>query len=230
MNSIARAGEHSPESKGTSVLRNAARSQWDEALSGVGVDDLALDALARYRDRMRIPDKTNSAGFLKRLERQGFLCRKKSSLVPTGFGYMLFGKTPREVLHHVGLNATIVYPDGTRDIKNFDGPTILIPHAVEAWLKPKLSNLLGRARATQTDQTAEHLDPLYEAVTNALLHRDYDLVGATCHLEVTRSAFTMRSPEDAQRQHHEARTTRGDLRIQRVVPELDYQSGCTGGG
>ena len=44
------------------------------------------------------------------------------------------------VLRHAGLNATIEYPDGTHEIQNFDGPTILIPDEVEAWLRPKLPN------------------------------------------------------------------------------------------
>ena len=109
------------------------------------LSDLASPALGRYRRRTRIPDGIGSKRFLERLERQGLLRRRGSKLMPTGFGLLLFGKTPRDVLHHAGLNATIEFPDGTHEIKNFDGPTILIPGLVEQWVRPKLPNVIDAA-------------------------------------------------------------------------------------
>jgi ATP-dependent DNA helicase RecG len=191
---IAQALKRAAEAKGGKVLKPTPLSQWDEVLSGVSVADLASDALARYRARTKIADKTTSAGFLQRLERQGLLRRRGSKLVPTGFGFVLFGKSPREVLHHAGLNATIEYPDGTHEIKNFDGPTILIPDAVEKWLRPKLPNVIDRSRMTRAERAAVPFELVREAVINALVHRDYDLTGATCHLMVTADTVTVRSP------------------------------------
>jgi ATP-dependent DNA helicase RecG len=160
----------------------------------VEVADLASAALARYRERTKIPDKTSSAGFLQRLERQGLLRRRGSKLLPTGFGFLLFGKAPREVLHHAGLNATIEYADGTHEMQNFDGPAILIPDRVEAWLRPKLPNVIDRSRMTRKERPALPFELVREAVVNALVHRDYDLTGATTHLVVTADTVTVRSP------------------------------------
>ena len=174
------------EARNLKAAKPAPLSKWDEALAGVELADLASDALARYRERTKIPDKTISAGFLRRLEQQGLLRRRGSKLVPTGFGFLLFGKTPREVLHHAGLNATIEYPDGTHEIQNFDGPAILIPDLVEEWLRPKLPNTIDRSRMTREERPALPFELVREAVINALVHRDYDLTGATCHLVVTR--------------------------------------------
>ena len=122
------------------------------------------------------------------------LARRGSKLVPTGYGFLLFGKAPREVLHHAGLNATIDYPDGTHEIQDFDGPTILIPDQVEAWLRPKLPNVIDRSRMTRAERTALPFELVREAVINALVHRDYDLTGATCHLVVTGDTVTVRNP------------------------------------
>lgn len=191
---IVQALKRAAEAKDGKAGKPAPLSQWDEALAGVSVADLASDALARYRVRTKIPDKTISAGFLQRLERQGLLRRRGSKLVPTGFGFLLFGKSPREVLHHAGLNATIEYPDGTHEIQNFVGPTILIPDAVEKWLRPKLPNVIDRSRMTRTERAAVPFELVREAVINALVHRDYDLTGATCHLVVTADTVTVRSP------------------------------------
>jgi pyrimidine deaminase RibD-like protein len=101
---------------------------------------------------------------------------------------------PREILHHAGLNATIEYPDGTHEIQNFDGPAILIPDLVEKWLRPKLPNVIDRSRMTRVERPALPFDLVREAVINALVHRDYDLTGATCHLVVTADTVTVRSP------------------------------------
>ena len=182
---IAQALKRAAEARDGKTARPSPLSKWDEALAGVDLSDLASDALARYRLRTKIPDKTGSKGFVQRLEHQGLLRRRGSKLVPTGFGFLLFGKTPRDVLHHAGLNATIEFPDGTLEIQNFDGPTILIPDLVEEWLRPKLPNVIDRSRMTREERPALPFD---------LAHRDYDLTGATCHLVVTADTVTVRSP------------------------------------
>ena len=191
---IEQAIKRAAEAKGAKTARPSPLSKWDEALAGVGLADLASDALARYREQTKIPDRTMSAGFLQRLERQGLFRRRGPKLVPTGFGFLLFGKSPRDVLHHAGLNATIEFPDGTHEIQNFDKPTILIPDLVEAWLRPKLPNIIDRSRMTREERPALPFELIREAVINALVHRDYDLAGATCHLMVTADTITVRSP------------------------------------
>jgi len=191
---IAQALQRAAQAKDGKAGKPMSLSQWDEALAGVTVDDLASAALVRYRERTKIPDKAMSAGFLERLERQGLLRRRGAKLAPTGFGLLLFGKTPREVIHQAGLNATIEYPDGTHEIQNFDGPMILIPDQVEAWLRPKLPNVIDRSRMTRAVRPALAFELVREAVINALVHRDYDLSGATCHLVVTADTVTVRSP------------------------------------
>ena len=169
-------------------------SQWDEVLANVELDDLAPAALRRYRVRTRISEKVGTEPFYERLERQGLLRRRGRKRLPTGFGFMLFGKTPREVVHHAGLSATIEFPDGTHEVEDFDGPAILIPDRIEKWLSPRLPNVIDRSRMTRKEQPALPFELVREGVINALVHRDYDLTGATCHLMVTADTITIRSP------------------------------------
>jgi ATP-dependent DNA helicase RecG len=191
---IDQASKRASEAKEGKTLKPSPLSRWDEALAGVGVPDLASDALARYRERARIPEKPASPAFLQRLEHQGLLRRRGSKFLPTGFGLLLFGHRPREVLHHAGLNATIEYPDGTHEIHNFDGPAILIPDLVEEWLRPKLPQVIDRSRMTRAERPALPFELVREAIINALVHRDYDLTGATCHVVLTADTVTVRSP------------------------------------
>jgi ATP-dependent DNA helicase RecG len=191
---IAQAAQRAAESRAGKATKPSPLSQSDQPLAGADLTDLASNALARYRERTNIPDKTISAGFLQRLEHQGLLRHRGSKLVPTGFGFLLFGKKPRDILHHAGLNATIEFPDGTHEIQNFDGPAILIPDMVEHWLRPKLPNVIDRSRMTRQERPALPFELVREAVINALVHRNYDLTGATCHLVVTADTVTVRSP------------------------------------
>jgi ATP-dependent DNA helicase RecG len=191
---IAQALQRAAQAKNAVATNPSPLSQWDKPLPGVKLNDLAYDALEIYRRRSRLPGEVLSADFRDRLHRQGLLGRLGSRLVPTGFGFILFGRKPREVLHHAGLNATIHYPDGSDEIKNFDGPTILIPDLVEDWLRLKLPNLIDRSRMTRGERRALPFELVREAVINALVHRDYDLTGATCHLVVTTDTVTVRSP------------------------------------
>lgn len=163
---IEQALKRAAEAKNRKAIKPPPLSQWDEALAGATVADLASDALSRYRERTKIPDKIVSAGFLQRLERQGLFRRRGSKLTPTGFGFLLFGRKPREVLHHAGMNVTIEYPDGSNEIENFNEPTILIPDMVEKWLRPKLPNIIDRSRMTREERSTLPFELIREAVIN----------------------------------------------------------------
>jgi len=58
----------------------------------------------------------------------------------------------------------------------------------------KLPNVIDRSRMTREERPALPFELVREAVVNALVHRDYDLTGATCHLVMTADTVTVRSP------------------------------------
>ncbi len=191
---ITQALERASAAKEKKVVQPVLQSQWDEVQPDAEVGDFAGPALTRYRVRTKIKEAVGSDAFLERLQRQGLVRRHGRKLRPTGFGLILFGKNPREMIHHTGLNLTIEYPDGTHEVKDFDGPAILIPDAIEKWLKPKLPNVIDRSQMTRGQKAALPFELIRESVNNALIHRDYDLAGATCHLVVDAHTVLVRSP------------------------------------
>ena len=176
------------------TIQPVPQSQWDDVQPDAEVTDFSGAALSRYRVRTKIKESVGSDAFLERLQRQGLVRRHGRKLRPTGFGLILFGKRPREIIHHAGLNLTIEYPDGTHEVEDFDGPAILIPDAIEKWLKPKLPNVIDRSQMTHGQIAALPFELIRESVNNALIHRNYDLTGATCHLVVSADTVLVRSP------------------------------------
>jgi len=182
----AAAEEEKPEEITLSPLENP------EAASQL--DDLAGDALEQYRDASGVSDAVGSARFNRRMVQQGLLKPEDNRFIPTGFGLLLFGKEPRDAMPQAGLLATLYYPDGTEEPRNFDGPMVLIPGQLEKWLRDKLPNVIDRSRMQRREVPPVPFEMVREAVVNALVHRDYSIRQAKCQMAVTNDTITVRSP------------------------------------
>lgn len=156
--------------------------------------DLSTDALDAYRAAARIAEQTDSPVFQRRLEQQGVLTREGESLKPSGFGNLLFGSEPRSSTRQAGLLATIHYADGTEEIRDFDGPLVLLPEAVLNWLRDKLPNVIDRSNAVHKHKSDPLFELIREGVVNAIVHRDYGIEGAKCQLNVAPSKIEILSP------------------------------------
>ena len=175
-------------------LKEQALSPLENALLVSTVKDFSGEALERYRSQAKIAAKAGTQAFNRHLIEQGLLREEKGRLIPTGFGFLLFGKQPRRILHQAGLLATIHYPNGKDELQDFDEPLILIPDLVQKWLSDKLPNVIDRNQMERKTQPALPFEMVREAVVNALIHRDYDIRGAKCQLIVNEDAVTIMSP------------------------------------
>lgn len=163
-----------------------------EKASTAAWDDLSIEAVDAYRESAGISDEINSRAFRDRLVRQGLVVA--DTYAPTGFGLLLFGREPRQAMPQAGLLVTIRYHDGKIETENFDQPLVVIPTTVEYWLKDKLPNVIDRGRMKRSQNVSLPFELIREAVVNALVHRDYSIEGAKCHLEVTPDTITVKSP------------------------------------
>ena len=157
-------------------------------------EDLSTEALERYCEVAKIDLKVGSSSLNRRLAQQGILKQEGDRFAPTGYGLLLFGREPRIALPQAGLLATIHYPDGTEETRDFDGPMVLVPEQVERWLGDKLPNVIDRSAMQRKRVPALPFEMVREAVVNALIHRDYDIRQAKCQLVVTADTITVKSP------------------------------------
>lgn len=71
---------------------------------------------------------------------------------------------------------------------------VLIPGLVEKWLNDKLPNVISRSRMQRQSTSALPFELVREAVVNALVHRDYDIVGGKCQIVIEEDTITVKSP------------------------------------
>jgi ATP-dependent DNA helicase RecG len=171
-----------------------ALSPLENRLPTAELGDFSDDALETYRQRAKIAHAVGSDAFNRRLLRQGLLKEEGGVLVPTGFGFLLFGREPRTVMRQAGLLGLIHYPSGQPERREFDEPAVMIPDQVEKWLKDKLPNVFDRDQAHRQERAALPFEMVREAVANALIHRDYSIDGAKCQIVVTEDTIAVQSP------------------------------------
>lgn len=189
---LQQAAVRAAEAKTKPAAAGGATPDWTKPMPGAMRTDLSEAALRAFR--MKLGVSFNAARLEQLLLAQGFLARQGSKVVPTKVGWLAFATAPRHRLPQAGLKGTIHYADGREEVHDFDGPLILVPTEVEKWLRDKLPLMADRSRMFREDKTDAPLALVREAVINALVHRDYDFEGATCHLTVTADTITIRSP------------------------------------
>ena len=171
-----------------------ALSPLENRLPMADLGDFSNDALEKYRQKAKISDIVGSDEFNRRLLRQGLLKDEGGVLVPTGFGFLLFGKEPRTIMRQAGLLGLIHYPSGQLERLEFDEPAVMIPDQVEKWVKDKLPNVFERGQAHRHERPDLPFEMVREAVANALIHRDYSIDGAKCQIVVTEDTIAVQSP------------------------------------
>jgi ATP-dependent DNA helicase RecG len=107
---------------------------------------------------------------------------------------LLFGTQPRNAIQQAGLLARAELADGKSSRREFRDAMVLIPRQIEEWLNTVLPSTLDRSRMERREIVDLPFEMIREAVVNALIHRDYDIVGQKCQLVVNADTITIKSP------------------------------------
>jgi len=168
-------------------------SEYEGAIKNVALSDFSNDVLESYRSMLMGRGEHTEAEFHRRLFHQGLLEEEDGKLLPTGFGMLLFGKHPRDVMEQAGVLGTLFINDN-EEPKDFDDPIVLTPDQAIQWLKDKLPNPISRTEARRKEINEIYYELIREGLVNALVHRDYNIKQAKIQLMVTDDKTVIRSP------------------------------------
>ena len=154
-------------------------------------------AINYYIKQSKLPHAFNSNDLWLHLEHAGIVQRVKinneEKYIPTGFGILLFGNNPREKYQQAVVKAKVKYGNNASIPKDFEGPLVLIPNEIELWLEQVIHSEVSRKQFQRQTNTLFPIEPLREAIINALVHRDYEQEGAKTYIEIDDDKIVVKS-------------------------------------
>lgn len=179
-----------------------------EPVAGATAGDLEAEAVTALlaRVRLRQPRAFAGADDQNALLRLGVLVPVDGNLVPTLAGLLCLGVYPQQF--YPQLNVTFIAIPGTAvgdepagaprflDNQSLDGSiAVMIQDAMKALIRnmSRQGRIIGAGREDAYDYP---VDALREAVTNAVMHRDYSALsrGAQVQIEMYQDRLVVRSP------------------------------------
>lgn len=177
-------------------VEKRAQTQIKDVIKTADFTQLSKDALQLFISDANLQFEIDDDGFKNYLSDIGVIkfIDEESNYKPTGMGLLLFGNNPRSKYPQAGLKCSADYGDGESEFKEFDQPLIMIPKLVENWLKKVLPTVKDRSEVKRKDISKYPIEPILEAVINALVHRDYEIKGAHSNIHINHEKIIVKSP------------------------------------
>lgn len=173
-----------------------AESQFERIISNAEFSDFSTEALGKFIAESNLTYKVTEIKFKTYLISLGALQydKKGRKYRPTGFGMLLFGKNPRARYKQAALMTYVDYGENKIEPVTFDQPLVLIPSLIEEWLKKALPLSKDTESFKRKDVPSFPINVLREAVINAIVHRDYSIIGTKTSLEIDNDKIKVKSP------------------------------------
>ncbi|MBI3270016.1 MAG: putative DNA binding domain-containing protein [Planctomycetes bacterium] len=182
-------------------------------VSGSTLADLDRDRLVNYFQEIRaqaVPEATDAPGWEKLLVNTELMVRDADRAVPTVAGMLLFGSRPSRWLPQSGISA-MAFPGtakdyATKDRRVIHGPLVALKRGIQV-LSPGIveeaREFVARnapATVTVSEKNGKETRPAYppdavwEALINALCHRDYTISVTDVELALYHDRLEVISP------------------------------------
>jgi ATP-dependent DNA helicase RecG len=173
------------------------KSLLEKAKAGASVTGLSQAALEKFIAMSQLPYSYPSTEFNQWATGYGLLEKSEGTgdPKPTGLGMMLFGERPSLLYPQVVFKTEIHYDKGEPEIRDFEDPLVFqLPRIIEYVRDKALKLTIDRSRGERREVSDFPLDVIREAVVNAIVHRDYNIEGATNYLCIDPERIMVRSP------------------------------------
>ena len=158
------------------------------------LNDFSENEVNRFIEKAELNVEFRDQEFLKKFKKLGLLEDLDEELKPTGLGLLLFGNEPQLFHQNSLIKATYRDKDGKEQFEDFDGPITTQTKQALKWFKDKIGHDTIRDEAEREKVYDYPPDVIREAITNAVVHRDYDIEGAPIYFEINKDAIVIKSP------------------------------------
>lgn len=169
-------------------------TQTETAVANTNTADLDEILLAKYVSREKWGCEYPSDMANRLLIQMGIFESKEGVYTPTGVGLLLFGKHPQTIFPNAVIRATYKQPGKNEEIKTISGPLLLQPEQIFKWYSEKIGKQIDRSKAEREEVYEYPIVAINEIVKNAILHRDYDILGAPIYMEISAESIIVKSP------------------------------------
>ncbi len=157
------------------------------------IEDFSQETIENFISEAKLNVEINSQEFYRIFNQLGYLELKDNVYYPTGIGLLLFGKRPQLKYPNALIRAAINTKDNEQ-IETFEGPLVTLTKQVMNWYEEKIGYQLQRNTAERQNIPKYPAEVIREAVSNAVVHRDYDIEGSPIYLEIYDDVIIVKSP------------------------------------
>jgi ATP-dependent DNA helicase RecG len=178
-------------------VKEEEKSLLEKAKAGASITGLSQEALQKFIAMSHLPYSYPSTEFNRWATGYGLLEKSEGTgdPKPTGLGMMLFGERPSLLYPQVVFKTEIHYDKGEPEIRDFEDPLVFqLPRIIEYVRDKALKLTIDRSRGERIEVSDFPVDVIREAVVNAIVHRDYNIEGATNYLRIDPERIIVRSP------------------------------------
>ena len=146
--------------------------------------------MARFLKAANVTDNEQEV-FLRNMN----LAELDSDVVrPTGLGLLLFGKKPQSVYPNAVIKTTLKRNGKAVETKTIEGRIPAQLDEANKWYKEHIPSYINRDDAERKKVYEYPLDVIRELICNAVVHRDYSLMGAPVYFEINDKSIVIKSP------------------------------------
>lgn len=169
-------------------------SEKEKAETKAILDDLSNDNIQQFINSADLDVKIGTDKFNRLFTQLGFFKLKDSKFYPTGIGLLLFGNRPQLTYPNAMIRATFKTKNKGEEPKNFEGPITSLSEQAIKWYENKIGHQISRETAKRQKIYNYPIEAIRESITNAIVHRDYDIDGAPIYFEINDDAIIIKSP------------------------------------
>ena len=166
------------------------KEETERAVHTMDMKSLDQKLMARFLKAANVTDNEQEV-FLRNMN----LAELDNDVVrPTGLGLLLFGKKPQSVYPNAVIKTTLKRNGKAVETKTIEGRIPAQLDEANKWYKEHIPSYINRDDAERKKVYEYPLDVIRELICNAVVHRDYSLMGAPVYFEINDKSIVIKSP------------------------------------